>query len=340
MARNRDGTDLLRVMISKSANFTFSVTVRPREPLSSQCRQTLSISGCSSATIASNSVRSLENVFSAPTDLRIRLARTVAVVDAARDPVVVAAGLAEVRLHEVERLVAHVEAGAEPERVHLRARRRPDAVEFADRQRFDERWPHFRRDDELAVRLAVVGGELRQELVVGDAGGGVEAGHFLDLRADRERDVARQRDALQVFGDVKIGFVERQRLDDRRVLGEDLADLLRDRLVDLEARLDEDQVRALPLARSPMAWPTWTPNFAGFVAGCRHDAALAGSADGDRLAAEIRIVPLLDRRVEGVHVDVDDLALAAFVHCTLVKSPAVRMSMVDPGTEILLRSTQ
>src|ERR1700736_2197967 len=70
------GTDLLRVMISKSLNFTFSVTVRPRDPLSSQWRQTLSISGCSSAAMASNSVRSLENVFSAPTDLRILFERT------------------------------------------------------------------------------------------------------------------------------------------------------------------------------------------------------------------------------------------------------------------------
>src|ERR1700722_11706989 len=73
---NATGTDLLRVMISKSLNFTFSVTVRPRDPLSSQCRQTLSINGCSSAAMASNSVRSLANVFSAPTDFRIRFART------------------------------------------------------------------------------------------------------------------------------------------------------------------------------------------------------------------------------------------------------------------------
>jgi hypothetical protein len=46
------------------------------------------------------------------------------------------------------------------------------------------------------------------------------------------------------------------------------------------------------------------------VACRRHDAALAGAADGDRFAAEIWIVPLLDGRVEGVHVDVDDLPLA------------------------------
>ena len=35
----------------------------------------------------------------------------LAVVDASRDPIVIASGLAEIGLHEVERLVAHVEAG-------------------------------------------------------------------------------------------------------------------------------------------------------------------------------------------------------------------------------------
>jgi hypothetical protein len=33
---------------------------------------------------------------------------------------------------------------------------------------------------------------------------------------------------------------------------------------------------------------------------------LAGSADGDRLAAELRIISLFDGCVECVHVDVDD----------------------------------
>ena len=42
-------TDRLRVIISKSTNFTLSVTVRPRVPADSQCRQILSISGSSSA---------------------------------------------------------------------------------------------------------------------------------------------------------------------------------------------------------------------------------------------------------------------------------------------------
>jgi hypothetical protein len=55
--------DRLRVIISKSLNFTLSVTVRPRLPAPSQCRQTLSMSRASSATMASNWLRSLENVF-------------------------------------------------------------------------------------------------------------------------------------------------------------------------------------------------------------------------------------------------------------------------------------
>jgi hypothetical protein len=70
------GNDWLREMISKSANLIFSVTVRPRLPVLSQCRKTSWTSGCSSAAIGPNSVGSEANVFSAPTDFRILLART------------------------------------------------------------------------------------------------------------------------------------------------------------------------------------------------------------------------------------------------------------------------
>ncbi len=57
----------------------------------------------------SNSVRSVANVFSAPIDFRIRLGSNGPFVDAARDPVVVGARLAEVSVHKLQRLVAHVE---------------------------------------------------------------------------------------------------------------------------------------------------------------------------------------------------------------------------------------
>jgi hypothetical protein len=93
--------------------------------------------------------------------------------------------------------------------------------------------------------------------------------------------------------------------------------LLGDRLVDLEAGLNEDEVRALAFRRHRRHGRA-DAELAGFVARRRHDATLAGSADGDRLAAKLRIIPLFDGCVEGVHVDVDDLPLAVFVHRTLV----------------------
>jgi hypothetical protein len=45
------------------------------------------------------------------------------------------------------------------------------------------------------------------------------------------------------------------------------------------------------------------------VAGGRHDAALARAADRDRLAPQLGIVPLLDRCIEGIEIDMHDPAL-------------------------------
>src|SRR6185369_11310992 len=60
------------------------------------------------------------------------------------------------------------------------------------------------------------------------------------------------------------------------------------------------------------------PELAGFVTRGGHDAPLLRPADCDRFTAEIRIIPLLDGRIEGVHVDVDDLTLAARGSCLVV----------------------
>jgi hypothetical protein len=118
------------------------------------------------------------------------------IVNSARDPVIVGTGLSEVSIHELERLVAHVHAGENAERVHFRACRRTDAVELANRQPFHEAWPHLRRDRVLAVGLAVIGGEFREKLVVRDTGRCVEASLGLDFFPDSKRDVPCQRDAL------------------------------------------------------------------------------------------------------------------------------------------------
>src|SRR5205823_9313300 len=113
-----------------------------------------------------------------------------------------------------------------------------------------------------------------------------------------------------VLGHVQVRLVERERLYQRRDLPEDLEDLPRDLAVLAEIRPDDDELgaetdRARHRQRRPHA------ERARLVARGRDDAAaLRTAADRDRSPAERRIVALLDRRVERVHVDVEDLAEA------------------------------
>src|SRR5438874_10395981 len=125
-----------------------------------------------------------------------------ALVDAPRNPVIAGAGLAEISGHELERLVTHIHAREDTEAIQFRAGRRADPMEFADGEILNETRTHIWRDNELSVRLAVVRGELRQELVVGDAGGGGQTRLAQDFRSDHGRDLSRARDALDVFSDV------------------------------------------------------------------------------------------------------------------------------------------
>jgi len=88
-------------------------------------------------------------------------------VDAACGPVIVGARFPEMVLKELQGLALNVEPGFDAKPRHLSRRRRPDAVKLSHRQRLDEGRPHLRRDHEKPVRLAVIGGEFREELVVG-----------------------------------------------------------------------------------------------------------------------------------------------------------------------------
>jgi hypothetical protein len=54
--------------------------------------------------------------------------------------------------------------------------------------------------------------------------------------------------------------------------------------------------------------------FARFVARRSHYTALGRIADRDRPPAETRIVPLLDGRVESVHIDMDDLSQSRLLY--------------------------
>ena len=141
--------------------------------------------------------------------------------------------------------------------------------------------------------------QLGEELVVGDARRSSEFGFGADLRADFFRDFRRRNDALEVFGNIEIRLVKRQRLDDRRVFGEDLSDLERDRFVDVEPGTYKDQIRAFSPGDHRRHRGVHA-ELSCFVARGRDDAAFARTTDRDRLSAQLRIVALFDRCVERI----------------------------------------
>ena len=104
---------------------------------------------------------------------------------------------------------------------------------------------------------------------------------------------------------VEEGLVERQALHQRRELVEDGEHLPRHLRVVADARPDADGVRAAP-QRLAHGHRRVHAVAAHLVAGRRHHAAAARAADDHGPAAQRGVVALLDGRVEGVHVHVQD----------------------------------
>src|SRR5439155_13371033 len=88
----------------------------------------------------------------------------------------------------------------------------------------------------------------------------------------------------------------------------DAEHLLRDRAVLVEVGMHDDQRWTQP-DRSRHRERRPDAKCSRLVAGGGDDAALVGiAADGDREAAKRRVVALLDRGVERIHIDMEDAA--------------------------------
>src|SRR5690606_23745778 len=84
-------------------------------------------------------------------------------------------------------------------------------------------------------------------------------------------------------------------------------DLQRHRLIDVEARPHKDEAGTLPKCRDRCHGGVDT-KLAGFIACRRDDASRFAMPHRDRHPPKFRVVALLDRGIEGIHVDVNDLA--------------------------------
>ena len=207
-------------------------------------------------------------------------------------------------------------------------------MEPPDVQSLDEAFALTGRNHGQPIRLPVVGRELRQELVIGDAGRSREPRDGMDPAADFLRNPGR-RAAPGRVRHVEIGFVERQGLDQRRVVGQDGSDLQRDAFVDVEPRFDEDELGAAAYRchRRHRRAHTVAP---GLVTSGRNHPPLARPADRHGFASQCRIVTLFDRCVERVHVHVDDLPPAPFVYRqgTVAHGMAPRQGVLGGGDDL------
>ena len=88
---------------------------------------------------------------------------------------------------------------------------------------------------------------------------------------------------------------------------EDVSDLARDGSIASEVGRDEDCRGAEALGTDGGHCGSHTEG-SGFVGGCADDGAVAAPGNDYGFAAERWVVALLDGGIEGVHVDVNDLA--------------------------------
>ena len=118
-------------------------------------------------------------------------------------------------------------------------------MELHNRQGRHEGFGFVRHDGELTVWLSMIGRKLRKELIAGNSGRSGEFGFLVDARPDFLSGLPCGRDTLAIVGDVEIGLIEGERLDQGRVILEDRLDLSRHGAVDVEPGRDEYELGAL-----------------------------------------------------------------------------------------------
>ena len=168
-----------------------------------------------------------------------------------------------------------------------------------------ERQLAFGRHDEQAVRLRDAARHLREELRPRDADRQREPDLLEHPAPQAGGDLHRRAGDPFHSSHVEERLVDRQPLDERRHVVEDPIHGLARLGVGREARRDDDRLRAEPASLSA-AHRRLDAEGLGLVARREHDTA----ADDHRLPAQLRIVPLLDRREEGVEVCVQDRRFA------------------------------
>ena len=207
--------------------------------------------------------------------------------------------------------------GRDADAVQLLGRDVPDSPQTLDGKRVQERELAVGRHDEQAVRLRNAARDLGEELRARDADRDRETDMRPSVAPQSHGDVGRRARQAAHAAHVEECLVDRKPLDDRRRVLEDAEERLARVRVRGHARRDDDRVGA-ETARLPSTHRGANAVRLRLVARGKDDA----GADDHRPPAQSRIVSLLDRRVEGVDVSVQDRRLV-LVHERMFAHAAV-----------------
>ncbi len=231
-----------------------------------------------------------------------------AIVDAAREPPQMSRRTPEA---VVEQLLGDGAQVADAVHANLRepaARYPAHPPEPRDRQRSEKCLDGVGGHDHQTIGLFQIARELGEELVRRDPHRGHQAKLAANFVLDAPRDALRVAEKTHARSDIEKRLVERQRLHQRRVTGEDFANCARHPGIPIHARADKHRVgtQALRLSLSCRHGAVHPVAPGRVVGGGDHAAPFGRAAYHHRFTHELGVVELFDRGVEGVHVDVQD----------------------------------
>ena len=180
----------------------------------------------------------------------------------------------------------------------------------------------FPPEQRKAPRLVEIGGELRQKLAVGEPDRNRHADLGLHAASKPHEHFGRSHSVRALAsGEVEIGFVDRQGLDQRGQLLHQRANVSTGARIFGHVRRQDDgpgAERQRPTHRHRRADAEGSRD----IAAGRYDAARPEAADDHRLVAKVRLVALFHRGVEGVAIDMRDLKASRGLEVDRSRRPA------------------
>ena len=215
--------------------------------------------------------------------------------------------LTEVAGQLLEASLSEVRPRADTQEMHTLCRSTPHTPEGFDGKLGDEVQRLRRMDRAEPVGLARVGSNLREELIVRHTRRSRQPQLLADAATDLTGYLYGHRLPDLVLRHIEERLIEGNRLDDIGIVVEDAVNGSRGFAVAIEVHRHEDELRAELACLRPRHRRAH-PEAPSFVARSTDHSTRLHSAHGNRQPPKLGMVVLLYRGVEGIHIDVYDLA--------------------------------